>query len=194
MRYLSFLLFSLILNNFYFSQVSDINGHSYRTASIGNQNWMAENLIVDRFNNGVQIVEAKNAVEWQNACREKKPAFCYYNFNIKNSSYGKIYNWYVVSSEYEIAPKGWHVPSNSEWQSLTENNINIFNTSCSYYSNGVFTITPNQLNNNYFGPWHSNDDSTPFDVIIDGSESGTLEHCALGCNPCDGFSIRCVRN
>ena len=33
--------------------------------------------------------------------------------------YGKLYNWYVVSDPRGLAPKGWHIPSEEEWNTLT---------------------------------------------------------------------------
>ena len=34
--------------------------------------------------------------------------------------YGKLYNWYAVNDPRGIAPKGWHVPSDAEWQTLID--------------------------------------------------------------------------
>jgi uncharacterized protein (TIGR02145 family) len=31
---------------------------------------------------------------------------------------GKLYNWYAVGDSRNIAPKGWHVPSDDEWAKL----------------------------------------------------------------------------
>lgn len=51
--------------------------------------------------------------------KKKKPAWCYYNNDSDNGEkYGKLYNWYAVSDSRIIAPKGFHVPSIKEWESL----------------------------------------------------------------------------
>jgi uncharacterized protein (TIGR02145 family) len=45
-----------------------------------------------------------------------KPAWCYYDNDPANGSkYGKLYNWYAINDSRGIAPKGWHVPSDTEW-------------------------------------------------------------------------------
>ncbi len=32
--------------------------------------------------------------------------------------YGKLYNWYAVNDQRGLAPVGWHVPNNEEWDTL----------------------------------------------------------------------------
>ncbi|NDA64776.1 MAG: hypothetical protein EBX50_22530, partial [Chitinophagia bacterium] len=33
--------------------------------------------------------------------------------------YGRLYNWYAVTSSNNVCPTGWHVPSDAEWTTLT---------------------------------------------------------------------------
>ena len=43
-------------------------------------------------------------------------AYCSYNDDQnKGNTYGHLYNWYAVSDSRNIAPVGWHVPTNAEW-------------------------------------------------------------------------------
>jgi uncharacterized protein (TIGR02145 family) len=101
------------------SQVTDINGKNYRTVIIGTQTWMAENLDVDKFRNGDPIPQAKSNTEWEQAGKNKMPAWCYYDNDPKNGAkYGKLYNWYAVNDSRGLAPEGWHVPSDAEWTTL----------------------------------------------------------------------------
>ena len=87
--------------------------------TVGNQVWSNRNLDVSKFRNGDPIPEAKNATEWQEFCKTDKPAFCYLNFDPKNGKkYGKLYNFHAVIDERGLAPKGWHVPSKSEYETL----------------------------------------------------------------------------
>ena len=46
-------------------------------------------------------------------------AYCWYNNDITYKDvYGPLYNWYTVSSG-KLCPKGWHVPSETEFMLLT---------------------------------------------------------------------------
>jgi uncharacterized protein (TIGR02145 family) len=93
---------------------------------IGSQIWMSENLNVEKFSNGDLIMEAKSPEEWERAGKEGKPAWCYYDNNPNNNSkYGKLYNWYAVKDSRGLAPKGWHIPSDEEWNMLANNSDSI---------------------------------------------------------------------
>ncbi len=86
------------------------------TVTVGTQEWLGKNLNVDHFANGDPIPEAKTEEEWKRAGENKQPAWCYYNNDPANGpKYGRFYNWYAVNDPRGLAPKGWHVPSDSEW-------------------------------------------------------------------------------
>jgi len=87
---------------------------AYRTATIGGQTWMAENL---NYN-------ASGSV-------------CYFGNTSNCSLYGRLYDWATVmgfenscnsstcASQVQtphrgICPSGWHVPSNAEWGTLID--------------------------------------------------------------------------
>jgi uncharacterized protein (TIGR02145 family) len=90
-----------------------------RTVTVGTQEWLGKNLNVDRFANGDPIPEARTAKEWEHAGKNKQPAWCYYNNDPANGPvYGKLYNWYAVTDPRGLAPKGWHVPTDSEWTQI----------------------------------------------------------------------------
>jgi len=89
-----------------------------KSITIGPQIWMAENLEVSRYKNGDEIPQVQDAVEWN---RLTTGAWCYYENNSANGiTYGKLYNWYAVNDPRGLAPEGWHVPSDYEWQMLVE--------------------------------------------------------------------------
>ena len=99
--------------------IIDIDGNSYKTVHIGGQHWMAENLRVTKFNDGVSIPQAISSSAWVNA---DVPARCYYDNNISNAKYGILYNWSVVGdysiNSKNVCPTGWHVAKDIEWVDL----------------------------------------------------------------------------
>jgi uncharacterized protein (TIGR02145 family) len=102
-----------------FGTMTDQDGNTYKTIKIGLQTWMAENMNVSKFRNGDLIPEFKTAIEWENAAKQSKPGWCYYEYDSKNGPlYGRLYNWYAVTDIRGFAPKGWHVPSDAEFQAL----------------------------------------------------------------------------
>jgi len=116
---ISFIIPYLILNSSAFCQtVTDIDGNIYQTITIGNQIWMAENLKVTHYRNGDAIPNVTNDTDWGATFLG---ALCNYN-NLEGSKqlYGHLYNWYAVNDSRNIAPAGWHVPSDAEWQILED--------------------------------------------------------------------------
>jgi uncharacterized protein (TIGR02145 family) len=98
--------------------VTDIDGNVYQTVTIGTQVWMKENLKVTKYRNGDPIPNVTDGLEWSNL---STGAYCDYENNPGNSAtYGRLYNWYAVNDSRNIAPTGWHVPSNEEWTILTD--------------------------------------------------------------------------
>lgn len=92
--------------------VSDIDGNIYHTKTIGNQVWLVENLKVTHYRNGDAIPNFTNYRDWTLATTD---AYCNYDNNEDNvDTYGRLYNWYAIIDNRNIAPEGWHVPSLSE--------------------------------------------------------------------------------
>ena len=77
------------------------DGKQYKIVTIGKQTWMAENLNYEVKRSGIFTNEVSN-------CYDNNPANC--------DKYGKLYTW---SAAMIACPKGWHLPSKSEWESLT---------------------------------------------------------------------------
>ncbi len=96
--------------------VTDVDGNVYKTIKIGEQLWMAENLKVTHYRNGEAIPNIMDNTEWSNL---STGAYCVYNNdNSQIETYGLLYNWYTLSDSRNIAPPGWHVPSDEEWTKL----------------------------------------------------------------------------
>lgn len=90
-----------------------------QTVTIGTQVWSTKNLDVSSFRNGDPIPQAKTKEEWEQAGKNKQPAWCYYDNDPANGAkYGKLYNWYAVIDERGLAPSGYHIPSDAEWEIL----------------------------------------------------------------------------
>jgi uncharacterized protein (TIGR02145 family) len=97
--------------------VTDIDGNIYHTVTIGGQTWMMENLKTTKYRNGDPIPGSADNTQWGNLT---SGAYCVYDNDNNNASvYGCLYNWYAVADSRNIAPKGWHVPTDEEWTLLT---------------------------------------------------------------------------
>ena len=98
--------------------VTDIDGNVYLTVKIGEQWWMAMNLKVSHYRNGDSINNVIDDSDWEN---EDSGAYCIYDNNqMYIPTYGRLYNWFAVEDSRQIAPSGWHVPSDEEWQTLVD--------------------------------------------------------------------------
>ena len=98
--------------------VADIDGNIYSTVKIGDQWVTGENLRVTRYRNGEAIPCVTDDTAWLNV---STGAYCNCDNDTGNVFvYGRLYNWYAVEDSRNIAPEGWHVPSESEWKRLTD--------------------------------------------------------------------------
>jgi uncharacterized protein (TIGR02145 family) len=98
----------------------DKNGqYDVKTCTIGGHVWMAENLDVDRFRNGDPIPEIRTVEEWVKAGNQNRAAWCWYrNDPLNGKTYRRLYNWHAVGDVRGLAPEGWHVPADGEWDIL----------------------------------------------------------------------------
>ena len=103
--------------NLTYGTVTDIEGNTYKTIAIGTQTWMAENLKTTKYRNGDPINNVVGSIFWWGAA---DGSYCWYNNDqvVNKSLYGALYNWYAVSDSRNIAPIGWHVPTDAEVATL----------------------------------------------------------------------------
>ena len=106
----------------YGQNITDVDGNTYKTVYIGNQQWMAENLKTSKYNDGTVIPNVTDNTEWSNL---STGAWCNYeNSDSLGRIYGKLYNWYAFSAtsngNKNVCPSGWHAPTDSEWTVLTD--------------------------------------------------------------------------
>jgi uncharacterized protein (TIGR02145 family) len=99
--------------------VTDIDGNVYHTVTIGTQTWMAEDLKTTRYRNGDSI--GTTNPDTFDISSESAPKYQWaYNGDESNvATYGRLYTWYAATDKRTIAPAGWHVPTNAEWDTLT---------------------------------------------------------------------------
>jgi uncharacterized protein (TIGR02145 family) len=105
------------------STISDIDGNTYNTVTIGTQTWMAENLKTTKYNDGTSIPNITDDATWSGLI---SAAYCWYNNDAVTYkvTYGALYNWYTVDAASNngknVCPISWHVPTDAEWTILTE--------------------------------------------------------------------------
>jgi uncharacterized protein (TIGR02145 family) len=95
--------------------LSDVEGNSYQTVKIGNRWWMAENLKVQHFNDSTPIprVELQSVINdsiWKNS----STAAC----SVLDARFGVVYNQFCIQNKKNLAPIGWHVPTDAEWKEM----------------------------------------------------------------------------
>ena len=96
------------------------------SVTIGTQVWATSNLNVTTYSDGTPITQVTDPAAW---AALTTGAWCYYsNVFANRNTYGKLYNWYAVAGIHDtdaatpnkvLAPTGWHVPTDSEWATLT---------------------------------------------------------------------------
>ena len=192
--------------------VTDVEGNSYRTIKIGNQEWMSENLRTKRYRNGHLVTLTQSNSNWENATFG---AYCWYNNDAGNdATYGKLYNWHAVADTRGLCPEGWHVASQNDFNVLTTflngsnlaggkmkeiafwNSPNIGATNTSGFSglpggsrspDGTFGFEASQ------GWWWSSSSSASFPFFISLSRQSSSLISALD-SPRHGMSVRCVKD
>ena len=101
--------------------VTDIDGNTYPSVIIGQQEWMAGNLRVTRFNDGTTIPHLTEGSDW---VQLTTPAYCWFNNDEPGHkvTLGALYSWFVTDAQSNggknVCPEGWHVPSDAEWSQM----------------------------------------------------------------------------
>lgn len=119
--FIAFILYQFIIDCCA-QQIYDIDGNIYTTISIGNQIWMNKDLNVSHFRNGDSIPHVINRRDWQDAWLKGKPAWCYpENISLLDRNSGKLYNWYAIIDPRGLAPKGFRIPTRTDWMTFISN-------------------------------------------------------------------------
>jgi uncharacterized protein (TIGR02145 family) len=176
--------------------VKDIDGNVYKTIKIGNQVWMAENLKVTLYRNGDPIPNVTGHGTWGDLTTG---AYCNYNNDTQHvNTHGRLYNWYAVSDYREIAPEGWHIPTQAEWETLVEhlgeNAVEKLQKENGFHAlrSGVRESGYGFYNMGQLGVWW-----TGTSVNSANAKSWLVSSNAIGNTTYTkvwGFSVRCVRD
>ncbi|MCC6582071.1 MAG: hypothetical protein IT271_00065 [Chitinophagales bacterium] len=167
-KYIEFCSLNFISNQFNpgltYGTMTDIDGNVYKTIKIGTQTWMAENLKTTHLNDGTLIPHLTNRQRWDTLTTA---AYIYFNYDTRNiAKYGNGYNWFAIGTG-KLAPAGWHVPTNTEVNTLVN------------YLGGNY-IAGNKMKSSGF--W------TPFAGITNTNSSGFSALGTAGYINVNGFS------
>ncbi len=104
--------------------VTDIDGNIYPVVTIGQQQWMAQNLRTTRYADSTAITHAVTDSEWAG---NTSGAYTIYPHDVVDGinseeemveKYGKLYNWHAVNHDQNICPAGWKMPDDDDWIEL----------------------------------------------------------------------------
>ena len=99
------------------------------SVAIGTQVWTTHNLSVARYRNGDIIPQVTDATQWDALTTG---AWCWYNNDSATyaATYGRLYNWYAVNDARGLAPQGYHIPTDTEWNKLVKYLDAVSDTTC----------------------------------------------------------------
>jgi len=151
------------------------DGKVYKTCKIGTQTWMAENL----------------------AFKANSGCWAYDNDEGNVAKYGYLYDW---ATAMQVAPAGWHLPTDEEWQTLIDElggsevaeelQYRKFRALLGGYSySGSFYYLSS------YGYWWSSTEADATDAWLRllGSSAATVNrHYRYG--KAYGFSVRCLKD
>jgi uncharacterized protein (TIGR02145 family) len=94
------------------------NATSLPRTTVGPQVVTTKNLDVVRYRNGDPIPQVTDSAQWANLTTG---AWCWYNNDSVNySKYGRLYNAYAVNDPRLLAPVGWRVMNEDDWNQLVK--------------------------------------------------------------------------
>lgn len=101
----------------------DYDDNLYKGIKLGNQIWMDRDLESERFIQGsVHYSDGTEITKWEKQGDDEKPCYFQCEENVLGQ-WRAAYNGYAaMDKEHNICPKGWHVPSDEDWEEL-ENHL-----------------------------------------------------------------------
>lgn len=105
---------SILAKDTFLFEFKDVDSNVYHAIQIGKQIWSKENLKTTHYNDGIAISNIQSTSQWLVSAG----AYCHYNNDASNSEkYGLLYNYGAAASN-KLAPKGWHVATIEDWNTL----------------------------------------------------------------------------
>lgn len=112
----SLLSFILLINISCRKECTDVPKINNESVTIGTQTWCSKNLDISTYQNGDLIPEVQDSVAWSQLTTG---AWCYnYNDPANGAKYGKLYNFYAINDPRGLAPIGFHIPTQEDWNIL----------------------------------------------------------------------------
>lgn len=99
--------------------IVDIDGNSYLTVKIGDQVWMAQNLLTTRYANGDAIPMVTDPTLWATSQTGARSIYANDPTNLA-FGLGMLYNGGAVLDPRGVCPDGWAVPNAAQWTRLIE--------------------------------------------------------------------------
>ncbi len=143
---------------------------------------LGDDLKVTHYRNGDPIPLAVSDKQWIEFGEKGIGAYCI------TGKGDYLYNWYAVTDIRKLAPEGWRIPTDDEWDSLEEKLL----------KNPSYAGSRSYDNGNYYGMGYTGSfwSSTVFDVytawyrfLYYGSSEVDRDYY----NKRTGFSVRCVK-
>lgn len=103
------LIFLLVFSVHFYAQntIKDIEGNIYKTLKIDTIEWMIENLKTTRYNNGDKIfIKDSLSIDVRN-----------YRWEVDKH---QLYSWYTINDSRGVCPKGWRIPSDSDFKNTID--------------------------------------------------------------------------
>lgn len=191
------------------STVTDIDGNTYKTIKIGDNEWLASNLKTTKLNDGTAIKNITDNKEW---AETKDAAYSTYN-NEENAEV--LYNWAAANSD-KLCPEGWTVPSDTvEWLQLAATYANVADatswdqvpTTIGWDASSfqASAVGFRERNGNFYeegklGLWwttkHHNEQNAMYILMKNVSSDSTKKYVGMSkshIGRAAGLSVRCVR-
>ena len=105
-------------------KVTDLDNNTYGVVIIGDQEWMADNLMVTQYRNGDSILSRLHSSEWRELNEGGLAVYPHEHLDGLSSeeevmaAYGGLYNWHAVVDPRGLCPSGWRIPHKNELEQM----------------------------------------------------------------------------